>query len=275
MLPSDIRWYFPATTKEAVKLIKKNGIILHGGGTKILEPQPRSSIKGLVDIAGLGLNYVRAKGKTVHIGSGTTFADVVEYSKENNRIVPLGLSLSHGASTPLRNRITIGGSIKDFPIWSSLYAPLLALDAQIVIAGARSGTYPLEKYASTSLIKSKHLILELRVTEKRDIVCKSATFHILRFEYPLFCLSAALTMKQGVVRGARIFITGVKKRYARLRSTEKYLTGRPLTDDTIGESCRQAAFIFVPDYKFSAEYKERAARVYLNDVLHDIRGGSQ
>jgi CO/xanthine dehydrogenase FAD-binding subunit len=275
MLSPEINWYFPATAKEAVNLIRKNGIILHGGGTKILEPQPRSSIKGLVDTAGLGLKYIKVKGSTIHIGSGATFADVAEYSRNNNRMAALGSSLSQGASTPLRNRITIGGSIKDFPIWSSLYAPLLALDAQIAIAGERSGVYPLEMYASSSLIKSKHLVLELRVAEKRDVVCKSTTFHVLRFEYPLFCLSAALTLKRNVVRGTRIFITGVKKRYARLKTTEDYLAGKTLTEDTAAEASRRASFAFVPDYKFSAEYKERAAKVYLNDLLQDIRRENQ
>jgi len=275
MLSADIHWYFPATAKEAVKLIRRNGNILHAGGTKILEPQPRSSVKGLVDIASLGLDYIKLKGKTVHIGSGSTFADVVEFSRKHDRLTALGHSISHGASTPLRNRITIGGSIKDFPIWSSIYAPLLALDAQIVIAGGRSGVFPLEKYASGPLIKSKHLIVELRVTERKDVVCTSSTFHVLRFEYPLFCLSAALTMKRNTIQAARIFITGVKKRYARLDAIEKFLVGKSLSDETIEEAARRAAFAFVPDYRFSSEYKERAARVYLNDILHDLREVNQ
>jgi CO/xanthine dehydrogenase FAD-binding subunit len=271
MLLSDIRWYFPDTVKEAVKLITKPGIILHAGGTKILEPQPRSSIKGLVDISGLGLNYIRPHGNTIHIGSGATFADVAEFSRKRKRIAMLGTSLSHAASTPLRNRITIGGSIKDFPMWSNLYAPLLALDARVAIVGERSGVYPLEEYAGSSLIKSKHLIVEVRVTEKKGVIYKAAAFHVVRFEYPLFSLAAAFTMKGIVVRDARIFITGVKKRFSRLESVEIFLTGKPLIEETIDEATRRASLIFVPDFKFSAEYKERTAKVYLNDLLHDIR----
>ena len=80
-----------------MKLIKKKGIILHAGGTKILEPQPRSSVKGLVDVAGLGLNYIMTKGKTIHIGSGATFAEVAAFSLKRKKIIGLGTSLSHAA----------------------------------------------------------------------------------------------------------------------------------------------------------------------------------
>jgi CO/xanthine dehydrogenase FAD-binding subunit len=271
MLASDILWFFPATVKEAVKLIKKNGIILHAGGTKILESQPRSSIKGLVDVAGLHLNYIRPVGNTIHIGSGATFAEVAKYSLKKKKIAMLGSLLSHAASTPLRNRITIGGSIKDFPMWSNLYAPLLALDAKVAIVGERSGVYRLEEYAGSSLIKSKHLVVEVRVTEKKGVVCKAATFHVLRFEYPLFSLAAAFTMKGIVVRDARIFITGVKKKFARLESVENFLVGKPMTEEAIDGASQRASLTFVPDFKFSAEYKERTAKVYLNDLLHDIR----
>ncbi len=275
MLPSDIQWYFPATTREAVKLIKKKGIILHAGGTKILEPQPRSSVKGLVDVAGLGLNYIMTKGKTVHIGSGATFAEVAAFSLKRKKIIGLGTSLSHAASTPLRNRITIGGSINDFPMWSNLYAPLLALDARVVIAGEESGVYSLEEYADSPLMKSNHLILEIRVREDKEVICRAASFHVLRFEYPLFCIAAAITMKRERVRGARIFITGVKKKFVRLASAEQFLEGKPLTEETIDGAAVRASMTFAPDFKFSSGYKERAARVYLRDILHDVRGSQK
>ena len=56
----------------------------------------------------------------------------------------LAASLSQAASTPLRNRITLGGSLKDFPLWSNLYAPLIAIDAKVEIKGNKSGIYSVE-----------------------------------------------------------------------------------------------------------------------------------
>jgi len=271
MLPNTIQWYFPATVREAAKLIQKNGIILHGGGTKILEPEPRGSIKGLVDIGGVGLNYIKAVGRSIHIGSGATFADVTQFCRKTNRLMMLGNSLVSAASTPLRNRITIGGSLKDFPMWSSLYAPLLALEATIEIMGERAGVFSLEDYAASTLIKSKHLIKEIRVIEKKHLRCGAKAFHVVRFEYPIFNIAAVLIMRKNVVQDARFFITGVKKKFVRLESAENAVRGKLMTDETIDEAAKQISLTFAPDYKFSSEYKERVTRVYLKDLLCEIQ----
>lgn len=271
MLPNTIQWYFPTKIKEAAKLIQKDGIILHGGGTKILEPQPRSSIKGLVDISALGLKYIKVTGSTVHIGSGSSFADVVAWSRNKNRLATLSASLVHAASTPLRNRITIGGSIKDFPMWSNLYAPLLALDAKVDIVGKSSGIFSLEEYATSSLIASRHLVREIRVTEKNDIVSGVKIFHVVRFEYPIFTIAVACTMDKNIVRDVRIFVTGVKKKLTRLGAAEKVLRGNSISDKLINSAADQVYLTFVPDYKFSAAYKEKIAKVYLIDLLQEIK----
>jgi CO/xanthine dehydrogenase FAD-binding subunit len=271
MLSNTIQWYFPTKIREAAKLIQKDGIILHGGGTKILEPQPRSSIKGLVDISALGLSYIKVTGNTVHIGSGATFADVVTWSRDKKRMAVLSTSLSHAASTPLRNRITIGGSLKDFPMWSNLYAPLLALDAKIDIIGERSGIFSLEEYATSALIKSKHLVREIRVVERHNIRSGVKIFHVVRFEYPIFTIAAACTMDKNIVRDARIFVTGVKKKLTRLVAAERVLRRNAISDELIDSTVDQVSLTFVPDYKFSAAYKEKVAKVYFKDLLQEIK----
>ena len=82
-------------------------------------------------------------------------------------------------------------------------------------------------------------------------------------------------MKRERVRGARIFITGVKKKFARLASAEQFLEGKPLTEETIDGAAMRASMTFAPDFKFSSGYKERAARVYLRDILHEVRGSQK
>ncbi|MGA9407759.1 MAG: FAD binding domain-containing protein, partial [Bacteroidota bacterium] len=185
----------------------------------------------------------------------------------------LGNSLVSAASTPLRNRITIGGSLKDFPMWSSLYAPLLALNATIEIVGERTGVFSLEQYAGSTLTKSKHLIKEVRVTEKKHLHCGAKAFHVVRFEYPIFNIAAALIMRGNVVWNARFFITGVKKKFLRLGSAENAIRGKSLTDETIDKAASQISLTFAPDYKFSSGYKEKVARVYFKDLLCEIQQG--
>ncbi|HTX17106.1 MAG TPA: FAD binding domain-containing protein [Bacteroidota bacterium] len=275
MLPSNIQWFFPSKSSEAIRLIRKKGFILHAGGTKILEPEPRGSVKALVDISGLGLDYIRAAGSTVRIGAGSTFADIVEFCRTKEKLILLRDCLSHAASNPLRNRITVGGSLNAFPMWSNLYAPLLALDASVEIVGARSGIYPLEQYADSNIIGSKHLIKEVRVAETKGVITAARTFRILRFEYPIFTIAAALGIKKQTVRSARIFVTGVRRKFARLVSVEKMLVNNSLTDELIVKACDRASMEFVQDYRFSPAYKERIARLYLSEILREIGGAGK
>ena len=270
MLPSTIQWYFPSKETEAIRLIRKKGFILHAGGTKILEPEPRGSVKALVDVGGLGLDYIRTAGSTVRIGAASTFADVVEFCRKKHKLGVLADCLAHAASTPLRNRITIGGSLNAFPMWSNLYAPLLALGASVEVVDERSGVYPLEKYAESNIIRSRHLIREVRVGENKGVIAVARTFRVLRFEYPMFTIAAALEMKRTMIRSARIFVTGVRRKFVRLGSVEKLLVNNVLSDELIAGACDRASMEFVQDYRFSPAYKERVARLYLSEILHEI-----
>ena len=156
-------------------------------------------------------------------------------------------------------------------MWSNLYAPLLALDAKVSIVGDRSGIFSLEEYATSNLIKSNHLVREIRMTEKKNVVSGVKIFHVVRFEYPIFTIAAACTMDKNTVRDARIFVTGVKKKLTRLASAEKVLSRKVLSDEVITSAADQVSLTFVPDYKFSAAYKEKVAKVLFKDLLQEIK----
>jgi len=184
----------------------------------------------------------------------------------------LAQALSEAASTPLRNRITIGGSLKDFPIWSSLYAPLLALNAQIEISGKHDNIISLEEYLDTGVIKTKHLIKRIIVEDDPHIIGGVKRFVLIRFEYPLFTVAVALRAKRKIISEARIFIIGVKGRYKRGKRAEHFLIGKEFNDDTIEQTEKHFAPKFVSDYKYSAGYKEHIAKVYFTDLLQELKG---
>ncbi len=271
MLPNEIQWYFPTNFKDALKLINQQGVILHAGGTRILKTQTKS-IKGLVEVSGLGLNYIHQKGKSFHIGAAVTFGEIVKYSKENNCLVMLSASLSHAASTPLRNRITIGGSLKDFPLWSNLYAPLIALDAKINIFGKKNIIIPIEDYVTKGIIKTKHLIKEIVVPSEHDVIWGVKRFTLIRFEYPLFNIAISFKMKKDIVDDARLVITGVQGRFKRFKRAENIFIGQKLSEELIQKADKFISPKFIADYKYSADYKENVARIYFNDLLTEIIG---
>ena len=271
MLPNEIQWYFPGNIKEALKLINRQGVILHAGGTRILKTQTKS-IKGLVDIGELELDYIQDKGKEFHIGSAVTFGDIVKYSRGKDKLKMLASSLSAAASTPLRNRITIGGSLKDFPLWSSLYAPLIALDAKVNIAGRKKSIIPVEDYVTEGIIKTKHIIKEIIIPSDENIKWGVKRFSLIRFEYPLFNIAVSFKMKEDVVEDAKIVITGVHGRFKRFKRAESIFVGKKLSEELILKAEKFITPKFISDYKYTANYKETVARVYFKDLLNEIAG---
>ena len=274
MLPNEIQWYFPTNLKQAQKLIKQQGVILHAGGTRILKTQTQS-IKGLVDVGGLGLDYIKKKGKFFHIGSAATFGDVIKYSKDTGNLKMLSSSLTQAASTPLKNRITIGGSLKDFPMWSNLYAPLIALDAKIELVGKNNKLIPIEDYVRKGIIKTKHIIKEIVIPYYKNIKWGVKRFALIRFEYTLFNISVLFNMKGDVIDDTKIVITGVKGRFRRFKRAENIFIGKNLSEEIIQKAEKFFTPKFISDYKYSSDYKETVAKVYFKDILAEIVGGNK
>ena len=269
MLPNEIQWYFPTRLNEAVKLINQQGVILHAGGTRILKTQTQS-IKGLVDIDGLELKYIQRKNKFFHIGAAVTFGEIIKYSRQTGNLKMLEASLSHAASTPLRNRITIGGSIKDFPIWSSLYAPLIALGARINLINKKNYTLSIEDYVTKGIIKTKHIIKEIIVPSDENLKWGVKRFSLIRFEYPLFNIAVSLKMKDEIIESSKLVITGEQGRFKRFKKAENIFTGKKLSQELIEKIEKFITPKFISDYKYSANYKEKIAKVYFKDVLTKI-----
>jgi len=236
-----------------------------------LKTSPKS-IRGLVDVGKLNLNYIHHVDNHFSIGSASTYADVIRYSRKTGKLSMLAKALSEAASTPLRNRITIGGSLKDFPIWSSLYAPLLALNAQIEFIGKHDKIISLEEYLETGIIKTKHLIKRIIVEDEPHLIGGVKRFALIRFEYPLFTVAVALRAKKRIISEARIFITSVNGRHKHCKRAEHFLIDKELNDETIQQAGKHFAPKFVSDYKYSAEYKEHTAKVFFTDLLHELKG---
>lgn len=275
MLPKDLKWYFPDSIEEAEKLLKQPGVFLHAGGTRILKTQPKT-IEGLIDISGLGLNYIHLQNGIFSIGAATTFAEVIQFARRHNKLHILEKSLSAAAATPLRNRITIGGSLKDFPLWSSLYAPLIALDAKIEISvNSNLFIMSVEEYTASEIHKGKHLITRILIEDKHNIKADVKRFSLLRFEYPLFNIAVVFEMDKITVREARFVITGVKSRFKRFKAAENIFIEKELHPELIEKAVKHFTPKFVSDYKYSDVYKESVSKVYFTDLLEGICGGKK
>jgi CO/xanthine dehydrogenase FAD-binding subunit len=237
---NELVWHFPTDLAEAVSLLQEPGAAPHAGGTGLLRSGV-SNLAHLIDLHHLPLRYFTVNGAivnsttvngsivngpTLEMGAMLTFAACVEQMRPIDPGSILIQSLGCAASTPLRNRITIGGSVVMAPSWSSLTGPLLALDAEVVLWGDGDIVCPFVQFLEDRTIRKGKLVKAVRFPQGE---WQASYFRaaVTRFDYAAFTLTTLVKKSaRQAIEDARFVVTGNKGRYQRLVEVEQALIGR-------------------------------------------------
>jgi len=267
----EIKWYFPENIEEALDLIKLEGVIPHAGGTAILKSRLLERIRGLVDLRKLPLNYFNEQDGEVEIGAMQTYGDVIENLWQIDRDSILIKALYQAASTPLRNRITVGGSVSYFPVWSDIMGPLIALDAKVTLLGENAGVYDIREFAKNRLLRKNSLVKEVKF--KRD-TWRSYYFRAARtsFDYAAFTISILAKKEKNSVSDVRIVVIGCARKFNRLEDLERELIGRKIQDLNFHEIVKDVNLKFRGKRHGSSEYLNHLFKVELARGLSEIFG---
>ncbi len=255
----EIEWFHPKTLSEALCSIKEKSAVPHAGGTGLLMGGLKRHV--LVDLRGLGLRYIQEKANCYEIGAMTTYTDC---SKALPRENILAIALGQAASTPLRNRITIGGSVAIAPMWSDSTGPLITLGARLKLAGDDSRV-SIEDYLR-ELEHRKSSIIEFIELPK---IGGTGYYHRetrTSFDYPMFTLSA---FAGGT--SPRVVVTGVRGKFSRLDLAEKALAG----ELSIDEAVKNIRLEFPSKMQASADYLAEIAVVEIRRCLNKLVGGQR
>jgi CO/xanthine dehydrogenase FAD-binding subunit len=220
----ELNWNYPKSLADAEKLVRQENVLPHGGGTGLLL-RNLSGIDGLIELSQLPLRYVNAANGMIEIGSMCSYADVVtEFRKIDPKHI-LVKCLHHSANTPLRNRITVGGSIAMFLPWTDLMGALIALDAKVTLIGENSGDFPVVEYVKNKKLRSGSLITAVKF---QNSPWRSAHYREIRTksDMPIFNLTVLLRVATDKVTESRIIVVGTVSKFARLNAVEDYLKDR-------------------------------------------------
>jgi CO/xanthine dehydrogenase FAD-binding subunit len=219
MIDHGLKWHFPESTDEAENLVAE-GATLCAGGTFLIR-RGVSKIRDLVDMNRLSLDGIENSNGEIFIGAMANYADVLRVLPGDSLLVK---SLASAASTPLRNQITIGGSIAAFPMWSNVIGPLLALDAKVHLSGNGGSAMPLEKFLEDRKLQTGRLILGVEFEEKG---WRNYFFSAKRtvFDYSAFNISMFADIDDGRIADIRLVLVGCKRKYRRLSDVESALRG--------------------------------------------------
>jgi carbon-monoxide dehydrogenase medium subunit len=227
----------------------------------------------LIDIARIpGLAGIRNQGDRIEIGAGTVHHDVATSKLLQQSCPMLAEAAAEIGDPQVRNRGTLGGSLAHADPAADYPAVMLALDADIHVKGLNGSRVVKARDFFRGMFTVDLAPGEIIVgVQFRPL--KSAAYAKLRQRASHFAIvgvAAALDIENGVVRSARIGLTGAASYATRLTSVEEALAGKALSPGSIEAAARLAGAGLTEvnsDIHASEEYRRAMVPVFAGRAL--------
>lgn len=220
----------------------------------------------LIDIVRIpGLSGIRASGGRIAIGATTTHYEIAASPLLRDQCPMMAEAATEIGDPQVRNRGTIGGSIAHADPAADFPAVVLALDADIVLKGP-TGARTVKASAFFRGFYDVDLGAGELITAIQFAPVKSAGYAKLRqraSHYAVVGVAAALEVSGGVIRSARVGLTGATTHAVRLTSLEAALAGKRA--DAVAAACAGAANDVADvnaDLHASADYRKAMIPVF-------------
>ena len=234
-----VKCFIPETLEEALRIRKETGATILAGGSDLMVSNSMGAgitpafrgdvmiITGLKELKG-----ITETADTVEIGALTTSAEIAE-----SPIAPelLKDAASRMGAIALRNSATIGGNIANASPKGDMPQPLILMDAEVV----------LKSLDGERRVLVDDFIIAHKKTELRDdeiitgiVIPKPQFTHIFYRKIGMrranaiskLTLSAAATVRDGVLADFRASSGAAGPKVARSRKAEEILIGRKLEE---------------------------------------------
>src|SRR5262245_33383905 len=197
----------------------------------------------LIDIARIpGLAGIRKAGGKIEIGAGTVHHDVATSSLVADACPMLAETAASIGDQQVRNRGTLGGSLAHADQAADYPAALLALDADILIAGAK-GTRAVKAGAFFQGLFTVDLGPDEIITAVQFAPVRTAAYaklHQRASHFAIVGVAAALDISGGAIQGARVGVTGATPSAKRLTAVEQQLSGKKPSTEAFAAAAKNA-----------------------------------
>jgi carbon-monoxide dehydrogenase medium subunit len=278
MIPSAFDYTRPSTVDEAVAALAAAGEdakVLGGGQSLIPVLRLRLAAPSvLVDLGGIDeLTGVREEGDAIVIGAMTTHDDVMR-DELVRRYAPLvAQATATVGDRQVRHLGTFGGSLAHADPAGDLPAVALALDAELVVAGAagRRSVPAADFFVDylTTAVGPDEVLVEVRLPKLDGWRTHYEKFSRVAQAWAIVGVAAAVQRDNGTITGARVALTNMGTTPVRAGAVEAALLGRPATEDTYAAAAEHVAEGTHPadDVTASAEYRGHLAGVLTRRAL--------
>jgi CO/xanthine dehydrogenase FAD-binding subunit len=271
-------FFIPRSIDEAVGLLGQHGadLVVMGGGTIVMGMVNDGLLfpSKAMSLARVGIDNVRAVDSQVEIGAATTIARLAQL----DRLPILAQAAGMFGAPAVRNMATVGGNLFAAPPAGDIAVPLLALDAQVELAGPHGRrTLPLDQFftgVGQTARAPDELVVALRMPQTGG---QSAYLRYGRRQAntPAVVAVAARVVSEadGTVVDARIALGAAGPHPLRARQAEAALVGKPLDTSSIAAAAAAAQAECDPpsDALATDWYRRRMVGVYVRRALENCR----
>ena len=277
MIPTAFEYTRATSLDDAVaKLKAANGAgkILAGGHSLVPLMKLRLSEPSvLVDIARIPeLAGIREDDGAIEIGAGTVHHDVATSPLLRDRCPAMAETAAAIGDPQVRNRGTLGGSLAHADPAADYPAVMLAVDADLHLAGPTGsrvvkaseffqGVFTVDLAADEILVKVT--FGPVRAAAYAKLYQRASRFAVVG-------VAVAVDVADGVIRSARVGLTGASAHAVRLTNVEAALAGQPATPETIAAAAAgagQGVDDLNADIHASADYRRAMIPVFTKRAL--------
>ncbi|WP_439377734.1 FAD binding domain-containing protein [Amycolatopsis lexingtonensis] len=283
MIPAPFEYARPSTVDEAVQALAAAGEdakVLAGGQS--LLPVLRMRLAAPTTLVDLGrvaeLRGVREDGDTLVIGAMTTHYDVQRDPLVAEHAALLKAATDTVADPQIRHRGTLGGAIAHADPAGDLLAPVLALEASLVVAGPSGRrTVPAAEFFQdlfTTALAPDELLVEVRVPKHTGWRAHYEKFNRVAQAWSMVAVAVTVRTEAGVIEEARVALTNMGSTPVRASGVEAALVGVQAAADSIRAAAEHAAEGTNPpvDGNADVEYRRHLAKVLTGRAIAAAAG---
>jgi carbon-monoxide dehydrogenase medium subunit len=272
MIPASFAYVAPESVADALAALSSDAeeIKVLAGGQSLI-PVLRLRLAAPTLIVDLGriddLNGISDDGDALVIGAMTTHDDVGNSDAVAEHAGVLAKAVHTVADPQVRHRGTLGGALAHADPAGDLPAAILALDAELVIAGpAGERTVAAADFFEdlfTTVVGEDEILTTIRIPKHTGWGSHYEKFTRVAQQWSIVGVAAMVRVEGGNIAEAKIALTNMGSTARRASATEAALAGQPATAESIKAAASHAADDTNPpsDTNGDADYRRHLAKV--------------
>ena len=250
MIPAPFDYAAPDSVADALALLREHGDeakILAGGQSLI--PVLRLRLNAPSMVVDLGkidsLRSITDDGDSITIGAMAPYADVLASDLVAEHAAVLQRAVAEVADPQIRHRGTVGGALVHADPAGDVGAPVMCLDAEMLITGAdgdRSvSIHDFFQGFFETAVGEDEILTGIRIPKHTGWGARYEKFVRVQHQWSICAVAATVKMEGGSIADVRIGLTNMGQVPMRAKAVEEALKGGDASPERVAEAAKQAA----------------------------------